>query len=87
MVTLIRVISFLFDLWSFAILARVFLSWMNISPYHPVVRALDKVTEPILAPLRRVVPPIGMVDITPIVALLLVQLLERVVISALVSLV
>lgn len=87
MVTLIRVVSFLFDLWSFAILARVFLSWMNISPYHPVVRALDRVTEPILAPLRRVVPPIGMVDITPIVALLLVQLLERVVTSALARLV
>lgn len=86
MVTLIRVVSFLFDLWSFAILARVFLSWMNISPYHPVVRALDKVTEPILAPLRRVVPPIGMVDITPIVALLLIQLVARVVVSLLAGL-
>ncbi len=86
MVALIRVVSFLFDLWSFAILARVFLSWMNLSPYHPVVRALDKVTEPVLAPLRRVVPPIGMVDITPLVALLLIQLVARVVVSVLAGL-
>jgi YggT family protein len=82
-VGLINVIAFLFNLWSFAVLARVLLSYLNLSPYHPVVRALYLVTEPILAPLRRVIPPIGMIDITPIVALLLIQLLERLVITAL----
>jgi len=80
---LIRVVSFLFDVWTVALLARVFLSWFNVSPYHPVVKILNTVTEPILGPLRRVIPPIGMMDISPIVAILLVQVLERLVITAL----
>lgn len=87
MVVLINVVTFLFDLWSFALLARVFLSWFNVSPYHPVVQMLHKVTDPILVPLRRVVPPLGMVDITPVVAFILVQLAERMVVAALWSLV
>lgn len=87
MVVLINVVTFLFDLWSFALLARVFLSWFNVSPYHPAVQVLHKVTDPILVPLRRVVPPIGMVDITPVVAFILVQLVERMVVAALWSLV
>jgi len=80
---LIRAVSFLFDVWTIALLARVFLSWVNISPYHPIVKILNTVTEPILGPLRRVIPPIGMMDISPIVAILLVQVLERLVITAL----
>ncbi|MGQ9584224.1 MAG: YggT family protein [Anaerolineae bacterium] len=83
MLYLINLISYLFNLWSFALLARVFLSWFNFNPYHPVVRFLNLLTEPILAPLRRVIPPLGAIDITPIVAILLVQLLERVVVTAL----
>jgi len=91
---LIRAVSFLFDVWTIALLARIFLSWFNVSPYHPIVRILNTVTEPILGPLntvtepilgplRRVIPPIGMMDISPIVAILLVQVLERLVITAL----
>ena len=86
MVSIVNLVALLFNLWSFAVLARVFLSWTNISPYHPVVRTLDVFTEPILAPLRRVIPPIGNVDISPIVALLLIQLLANVVVTALRSL-
>jgi len=75
-----------FDLLSFAILARAFLSWFNFSPYHPVMSFLIQVTEPILAPLRRVIPPLGMLDITPLVAIFLLQFLERIVLSILIQL-
>lgn len=74
-------IRILFDLLSVAILLRVILSWFNVNPFHPVVAFLDQITEPILGPLRRVIPPVGMIDITPIVALLLLQVVEALLLS------
>ncbi|HLI26965.1 MAG TPA: YggT family protein [Chloroflexota bacterium] len=70
-------ISLLFQALTFAIVARALLSWFNLGPSHPLVRILYDVTEPILAPLRRVIPTIGMIDITPLVAILLLQVAER----------
>jgi YggT family protein len=56
-----------------AILVQVILSWINpASPVAPVVSAL---TQPLLRPIQRVVPPIGMVDLSPLIALLLLQLM------------
>jgi YggT family protein len=74
---LLTFISLLFQVLTFAIIARALLSWFNLGPSHPVVRILYDVTEPILAPLRRVIPMIGMIDITPLVAILLLQVVER----------
>lgn len=74
-------ISVLFYALSIAIVARVLLSWFNVDPFHPVIAFLDQITEPILSPLRRVIPPIGMIDITPIVALVLLQIVERILLS------
>jgi YggT family protein len=57
------------------IFVRILLSWFpGIPPWHPLVRALAAVTDPILVPFRRVIPPIGMIDISPIVALVVLQL-------------
>jgi YggT family protein len=57
-----------------SILARVLMSWFAVdSAAGPVVRLLDDITEPILGRLRRIIPPIGMIDITPIVAIILIQ--------------
>ena len=69
---LISLILLLLQLLWFAIFARAIVSWFPIDPNGPVVRALDAITEPILQPLRRVVPRIGMIDITPMVAILLI---------------
>jgi YggT family protein len=56
-----------------AIIVQVILSWVNpASPLAPVVSAL---TQPLLRPIQRIVPPIGMVDLSPLIALLLLQLL------------
>jgi YggT family protein len=74
-------VSFL--LWV-AILIRVCMSWFavtNASSTMPVVRLLDDIAEPILAPLRRFIPPIGMIDITPLIAILLIQAVFSVIIN------
>jgi YggT family protein len=81
---LINFVNILFQVLSFAIIARALLSWFNLGPTNPLVRILYDVTEPILAPLRRVIPTFGMIDITPIVAYLLLQLAQGLLVGALV---
>jgi len=76
-------VNILFELLTFAIIARALLSWFNLGPDHPIVRVLYDITEPILAPLRRVIPMLGMIDITPFVAILLLQFVQRLLMSVL----
>ncbi len=83
---LINFVSILFQVLIIAILIRALISWFPISPGSPLVRLLEDITEPILAPLRRVVPRLGMMDITPIVAMIGLQLLEQILITSLRSL-
>ncbi len=78
---LVYLIDIFFYLLSLAILARVLLSWVRVSPYHPAVEFLYRITEPILAPLRRIIPPVGMVDISPIIAMLLLQIIQQVLVA------
>jgi YggT family protein len=58
-----------------AIFVRALLSWFPIDPRNPLVTLLYDVTEPILDPLRRVIPRLGMIDITPFVAIILIQVI------------
>lgn len=60
---------------SIAILIRVLLSWFPIDPANPLVRVLHDVTEPVLVPFRRVLPTIGMIDLSPLAAMLVLQFL------------
>ena len=73
MTTIAGLISIVFRLLYFAILARVLMSWVNPNPYHPAVQILDQITEPILAPIRRYLPPTGMIDFSPLVAIVLLE--------------
>ena len=82
---LINFFDLLFALLSFVIIARALVSWLPIDRYHPAVQFLDQITEPIIAPLRRFIPPIGMMDITPIVALIILQVLQAIVHNLLVG--
>jgi YggT family protein len=66
------------QLYVIVLIARAIFSWFPLSPGSalvPIVRFLHAVTEPLLAPLRRVIPPLGMFDLSFLVALLLLQLL------------
>ena len=68
---LIDLIVVLLRVLAFSIFARAIISWFPIDRNGPVVRALDSITDPILDPLRRVVPRIGMMDLTPMIAMIL----------------
>lgn len=76
-VVLLQIINVVFTLYSFAIIARALLSWFRIGYHHPVARFLIQITEPVLAPLRRLIPPMGGADITPMIALFVLWAAER----------
>jgi YggT family protein len=74
--------------WTFAVLkialfVRVISSWFRTSPYSPWIRWSFTLTEWLLRPLRQVVPAVGMIDITPIVAYFVLWLVEGFVMAAL----
>lgn len=79
MIWLYTFIDILFKLLELAILARVLLSWFRVNPYHPAVNFLYQITEPILRPLRNAIPPLGMIDISPIVALILMDIIRQII--------
>jgi YggT family protein len=69
------IIALLLQLLVFAIIIRALLSWVRPDPGNPIVQALDAITEPILQPLRQIVPRVGMIDITPMVAIIVLYVL------------
>lgn len=72
-------VSWTFDFLLIAILVRVVSTWLPVSPYSPWIRWSYVVSEPILRPLRQVIPTLGPIDITPIIAYFLIRLLHGVV--------
>src|ERR1700694_771829 len=71
-------VSWTFTILKLAIVVRVISSWLPISPYSPWIRWSYALSEPILAPLRRIVPNFGGLDITPILAYFLLSIIESV---------
>ena len=67
------------SLYWWVILVRALLSWVNPDPYNPIVRALVAVTEPVLRPFRRLIPPrlFGGLDLSPIAVLLILEFLKN----------
>ncbi|HZT08967.1 MAG TPA: YggT family protein [Chloroflexota bacterium] len=81
-------IDYLFQALTLAIIGRALLSWFQLrpgNPFYPLAVILFQITEPILGPLRRILPPFGMIDLSPLVALLLLQVINSVLQQALVS--
>ena len=71
-------------LW-IALIGRVIISWLNIdreNPLYPIAALIYQMTEPILAPIRSVLPSFGMLDLSPMVAIILIVIVQRVIISA-----
>jgi YggT family protein len=73
---LLNLLGLLLELYSLVIFARVLITWVpNLDPYHPAVQFLHQVTDPVLEPARKLIPPIGMVDISPIIVMIVLQFL------------
>jgi len=70
-----------FQIYMILILVRIVLSWVKHNPYHPVIRFIYETTEPFLGFFRKIIPPIGMMDISPIVAYFVLLLIRTVLLS------
>ncbi|WP_298170147.1 YggT family protein [Acidithiobacillus sp.] len=81
-----RLTSLVLTLLFWAILIRAILSWVQPDPRHPIVQFLDRVTGPILYPLQRIIPPLGGIDLSPLVAMLLIELLKGLLVNAILNL-
>ncbi len=67
------------------LIASVVLSYF-MSPFHPVRQTIDRIVQPLLIPIRRILPQTGMIDFSPLVLIILLQIIEFVLIRLLVSL-
>jgi YggT family protein len=72
----VLLVRWVFAILQAALIVRVISSWISISPYSRWVRWAFTLSEPILRPLRRFIPTLGMIDITPIIAFFLLRLIE-----------
>lgn len=86
MSTFVYAIWVIFEALTFAVFFNAILSWLvMLYPRNSIVislyHVLRQITDPILAPLRRIIPMIGMMDITPIVAIIILQIISQVIYS------
>lgn len=81
-INIIDFVKVAFRVYWFLIIIRVILSWVQL-PYNPAIRFIYEVTEPFLKVFRQLIPPIGMIDISPILALFALRFLEMLVVELL----
>ena len=78
-------LGWLLGLYSWVIIAAALITWVSLDPRNPVVMFLRQVTEPVLAPVRRFLPPwkTGGLDFSPLIVILAIQFVERVILPGL----
>ncbi len=85
---LVTLVSDALQLLTLLIVVRAVLSWVPSVDYgHPLIRLIIQITDPILLPVRRVLPPLGGLDLSPLIAILLLQLAGQLLVRMLFSLV
>ena len=77
------VLSVMLTILFWALIIRVILSWVSPDPYQPIVKILIQLTEPLMAPARRLIPPIGGLDLSPIFVFILISLTRMLAIAPL----
>jgi YggT family protein len=84
-VALARVVDMVCGLYTWVIVFRALISWVNPDPFNPIVQFLERSTEPLLGPIRRRLPRLP-IDISPIILLLAVAFLQTFLVRVLYSL-
>lgn len=81
---LVTLVDLLFQAFYVLLLVRVIMSWVpGVDSRHPVVQFVHRMTSPVLNPIRRAVPPVGGLDMSPLVAILLLIVVNRLVVGLL----
>ncbi len=79
-----KVLDVVLNIYMWIVIIRALISWVNPDPYNPIVQILTKITEPVLRPIRKLVPPykIG-IDLSPLIAILAIIFLQYALIDTL----
>ena len=84
MILLINMISRIIQLLILVVIIQAFMTYF-LDPFPPVRRFFDRLVQPMYAPIRRVVPPIGMVDLSPLILIILLQVINMIIRNILLS--
>jgi YggT family protein len=84
---IVQIVNMAFNVLVWLIIARCILSFVRHNPYQPLIKFVYDVTEPIMAPFRRLIPAAGGLDFSPIIAVLAVTLIQKIVVELLYALV
>lgn len=86
--SIVGIINLVFNVFYILLLARIIFSWIRVDPYHPtwgpLARFVFNATEPVMAPVRRMLPAMGGLDFSPIIVLLIASFLKNILISLLI---
>lgn len=85
MIFIVQIINITAQVLSVLVLVHVILSYF-MSPFHPIRQTVDSLVNPMLEPIRKIIPMVGMLDFSPIVLLILIQVITRLLTSLLLSL-
>ena len=81
--SLALLVSLVFNVLFFILVIRIILSWVNPDPYNEIVQIIYRITEPILAPFRRLPLKAGGIDFSPIIAFILLSVLRNLIVNIL----
>jgi YggT family protein len=85
--TIFRAVNVAFEVYSALLLIRILLSWIRHNPYQPIIRFIYEVTDPYLRIFRRIVPPYGQIDFSPIVAFFVLEFIIKRIVLVLLGLI
>ncbi|MDR2549736.1 MAG: YggT family protein [Desulfobulbus sp.] len=76
LMALAKLINFVLGAYIWVVIARAVITWVNADPYNPIVRFLCQVTDPLLVKIRRVLPIMGGLDLSPMILILVIVFLQ-----------
>lgn len=79
--SIVRIVDMAFRVLVWLVIARCILSFIRHNPYHPLIKFVYDVTEPIMAPFRRLVPGMGGIDFSPVIVIMVIELVRKLVVD------
>jgi YggT family protein len=77
-----KILDLILTIYMYIIIARAIISWVSPDPYNPIVNFLYRITEPVLYQIRKRLPAMGGIDLSPLIVLLVIFFLQKFVIAS-----
>lgn len=80
---IVAFINVAFYVYTWLIFIRIILSWVKHNPHQPIIKFIYEITEPVLSVFRRIIPPLGVIDLSPIAAFFALEIARQIIVSVL----